>query len=122
MGGTWLFHPEVPPWNPMTLAEGEILLEDALAMENSTWIDARGALAFEEDHIPNALLLNEDQWDDHFEQFIINWDGESTLIVYCDSRTCAASKGVAERLKSSLGIEDVWVLKGGWETWLNHRK
>ena len=122
MGGTWLFHPEVPPWNPMTLAEGEILLKDALAMENSTWIDARGALAFEEDHIPNALLLNEDQWDDHFEQFIINWDGESTLIVYCDSRTCAASKGVAERLKSSLGIEDVWVLKGGWETWLNHRK
>ena len=106
----------------MTLAEGEILLEDALAMENRTWIDSRGALAFEEDHIPNALLLNEDQWDEHFEQFIINWDGESTLIVYCDSRTCAASKGVAERLKSSLGIEDVWVLKGGWETWLNHRK
>ena len=105
----------------MTLEEGEILLEDALALETVTWIDARGQIAYEEDHIPEALLLNEDNWDEHFEQFLINWDGVSTIIVYCDSRTCAASKGVAERLKASLGLEDIWVLKGGWESWIEHR-
>ena len=97
-----------------------MLLEDALALENVTWIDARAQTAFEADHIPEAILLNEDHWDEHFEQFIINWDGVSTLVVYCDSRTCAASKGVAERLKEALGLEDIWVLKGGWESWLEH--
>ena len=105
----------------MTVEEGEILLEDALALENTLWIDARGQTAFEEDHIPEAINLNEDSWDEQFEQFIINWDGVSALIVYCDSRTCAASKGVADRLKTSLGFEDVWVLKGGWETWQDQR-
>lgn len=105
----------------MTIEEGEILLADALALDSKTWVDARGRTAYEEDHIPEALLLNEDNWDDLFEQFIVSWDGISTIVVYCDSRTCAASKGVAERLKTSLGLEEVWVLKGGWETWLEHR-
>lgn len=122
MGGTWLFHPDLPPWNPMTAEEGEILLEDALKVESITWIDARGEQAFEADHIPEAILLNEDHWDEQFEQFIQTWDGVSTLVVYCDSRTCAASKGVAERLKNDLGLEEIYILKGGWQTWLDQRK
>jgi len=106
----------------MTIEEGEILLEDALNLETISWIDARSIEAFEMDHIPEAILLNEDHWEAHFEQFIQTWDGVSSLVVYCDSRTCAASKGVAERLKASLGLEEVFVLKGGWETWLNQGK
>jgi rhodanese-related sulfurtransferase len=120
MAGTWFFHPDLPPWNPMVIEEGEISLSDALALEQKTWIDARGNQAFEEAHIPDAILLNEDHWNDLFETFIISWDGVSTLVVYCDSRTCAASHGVAERLKASLGKDDVFVLKGGWQTWLEH--
>ena len=106
----------------MTAEEGEILLNDALETSNINWIDARSSDAFAIDHIPGALLLNEDHWDEQFEQFIQVWDGASMLVVYCDSRTCAASKGVAERLKSDLGLDEVLVLKGGWETWLNHKK
>ncbi|MDA0348256.1 MAG: rhodanese-like domain-containing protein [Verrucomicrobia bacterium] len=120
MAGTWLLHPDPPPWNPMVIGEGEISLNDALALENKTWIDARGDQAFEEAHIPDAILLNEDHWNELFETFIISWDGVSTLVVYCDSRTCAASHGVAERLKASLGTEDIFVLKGGWQSWLEH--
>lgn len=104
----------------MTLEEGEILLEDALALESATWIDARTAEAYEADHIPDSILLNEASWDELFEQFILNWDGQSTLVVYCDSRICAASKGVAERLRTALQTENVLVLKGGWEAWLQH--
>jgi len=121
MGATWMLHPNLPPWNPMTIEEGEIALTDALKLENVTWIDARGAQAFQDEHIPEALLLNEDHWDEHFEQFIQVWDGTSTLVVYCDSRICAASNGVADRLKDSLGLEAVFVLKGGWQTWLDHQ-
>lgn len=101
----------------MTIEEGEISLEDALQLSNTTWIDARGTDAFETDHIPNAVLLNEDRWEELFEAFIIEWDGVSTLIVYCDSRTCTASKGVADRLKEALGTDDIHVLKGGWQIW-----
>lgn len=106
----------------MAVEEGEILLEDALALESVTWIDARTAEAFEAEHIPGALLLNEADWDERFEAFILNWDGQSTLVVYCDSRICTASKGVAERLRSALDTEAVHVLKGGWEAWLNRER
>lgn len=122
MGGTWLGHPNLPPWNPMTLEEDEIDLEGALALENILWLDARGESAYLEDHIPGALLLNEDNWNEHFEAFIQVWDGLSALVVYCDSRTCAASKSVADHLKEDLGIEEIFVLKGGWQTWLKKVK
>ena len=121
MTGTWLLHPDLPSWDPMTLEEGEILLEEALKIENKTWIDARDQAAFENDHILDAILLNENDWDYLFGKFIKTWDGISVLIVYCDSRTCAASNGVAERLKQALGTEEVYVLKGGWETWLENQ-
>ena len=121
MTGSALFHPDLPPWNPMTIEEGEISLEDALGLEHATWIDARSASAYDTGHIPNAVLLNEDNWDELFGEFIQIWDGESTLVVYCDSRTCAASKSVADRLKESMGFNEVYVLKGGWETWLEHK-
>lgn len=117
-----MFHPSLPPWDPMTVKEGEIALNDALKLEAVTWIDARGAIAYQEGHIPEAILLNEDHWDEHFEKFIQAWDGASTLVVYCDSRTCATSKTVAQRLKVDLALENVFVLKGGWQTWLDSKK
>ena len=105
----------------MAVQEGEIALEDALALDNILWIDARAASAYEAAHIPGAILLNEDDWDQHFENFIQNWDGESAIIIYCDSRVCAASHSVAERLKADLGMENILVLKGGWQTWLTNQ-
>lgn len=101
----------------MTIEEGEISFEDASQLLNKIWIDARGTDAYERGHIPSAVLLNEDRWDELFEEFIIGWDGATTLIVYCDSRTCAASKSVADRLKDALGTDDIYVLKGGWQVW-----
>ena len=105
----------------MELEEGEILLESALALEAVAWIDARTEEAYAVDHIGNAILLNEDDWDQLFEKFIMQWTGDTTLVVYCDSRTCSASKSVATRLRESLGTDSVYVLKGGWQTWLEYR-
>ncbi len=121
MGATWLLHPQLPPWNPMELEEGEILLENALALAEVTWIDARTEEAYAADRIGDAILLNEDDWDRLFEAFILQWTGDTTLVVYCDNRNCSASKSVAVRLRESLGIDSVYVLKGGWQTWLDYR-
>lgn len=122
MGASWLLHPQLPPWDPMELEEGEILLENALALAEVTWIDARTEEAHAADHIGDAILLNEDHWDRLFEAFILQWTGDTTLVVYCDNRNCSASKSVAARLRESLGIDSVYVLKGGWQAWLDHRE
>ena len=122
MGASWLIHPQLPPWDPMELEEGEILLENAMALDEVTWIDARTEEAHAADHIGDAILLNEDDWDRLFEAFILQWTGDTTLVVYCDNRNCSASKSVAARLRESLGIDSVYVLKGGWQEWLDHRE
>lgn len=106
----------------MELEEGEILLEDALALDEATWIDVRTEEAHAADRIGDAILLNEDDWDRLFEAFILQWTGDTTLVVYCDNRNCSASKSVADRLRESLGIDSVYVLKGGWQAWLDHRE
>ena len=121
MGASWFLHPQLPAWDPMELEEGEILLQDALALPEVTWIDARPEEAYASDHIHQAVLLNEDDWDRLFEAFILQWTGDSTLVVYCDNRNCSASKSVAARLQEALGIDSIYILKGGWQSWLDHR-
>lgn len=116
-----MLHPQLPPWDPMELEEGEILLENALALAEVTWIDARSLEAYASDHIGEAVPLNEDDWDRLFDDFILQWTGDTALVVYCDNRNCSASKNVADRLRETLGIDSVYVLKGGWQSWLDHR-
>ena len=41
-----------------------------------------------------------------------------SIVVYCDSRECQASKHVAERLRGEeYQFDNVYVLHGGWEVW-----
>jgi len=98
--------------------EGEIRLAEALALQ-PLWIDARSQSEFAAGHIPEAILLNEDDWDAQLGVLLERWDFEQPLVVYCSSQTCDASHKVADRLKADLGFESIYVLQGGWETWQN---
>jgi len=101
----------------------ELSLSAALAWgEQPLWIDARSSEEFESGHVPKAVLLNEDHWDDLLGDVIQACQPPRPVIVYCSNLGCQASKGVAARLKRELGWEQVYVLKGGWEAWLEaHR-
>lgn len=114
-GVTMALHPKAPNYAAGRLEAGEIALE--LVPENIQWIDARTAAEFEQGHIQGAMLLNEDEWDTLLSEFLMVWDPEATVIVYCSSQTCSASKAVAERLRQDVEGITVYHLKGGWEEW-----
>jgi rhodanese-related sulfurtransferase len=81
------------------------------------WVDARARAKYEHEHIPGAVLLNEDEWNNLFGAFSDAWDPDKIVVVYCDGRTCDASHAVAERLRKELQNQNVYVLKGGWSAW-----
>ena len=89
---------------------------------NAIWVDARPDNEFERDHIPGAILLNEDRWNELLPHFLGQWSPERKIIVYCGAQSCNASREVAKRLRDEAGLKEVFVLQGGWETWLKSKR
>jgi rhodanese-related sulfurtransferase len=114
---TAAFHPRRPPWSLEKLAPGEELLSTVLAWDgNVLWVDARSADEYTAEHVPGAISLNLENWDQLFPEFLDQWSPERKIVVYCGAASCELSREVAERLRKS-GISSVFVLKGGWEAW-----
>jgi len=90
--------------------------------DNVIWVDARPDNEFERDHIPGAILLNEDRWNELLPQFLGQWSPEKQVVVYCSAQSCNASREVAKRLREEAQLKDVFVLGGGWEEWLNNKR
>jgi rhodanese-related sulfurtransferase len=88
------------------------------------WMDARPDVDFERDHVPGAILLNEDRWNELLPQFLQQqWSPEKRIVVYCSSQSCNLAGDVARRLREEAKLpNDIRVLKGGWEEWLRTRK
>ena len=90
--------------------------------ENVIWVDARPDNEFEGDHIPGAILLNEDRWTDLLPQLLGQWSPEKKVVVYCSAQSCNASREVAKRLRDEAQLRNVFVLDGGWEEWLRNKR
>jgi rhodanese-related sulfurtransferase len=88
---------------------------------NAIWVDARPDLEFEREHVPGAVLLNEDRWYELLPQFLTTWSPEKRVVVYCSSQSCNASREVARRLRDEAQLKNVFVLQGGWEEWLEKK-
>ena len=86
--------------------------------ETAIWVDARPDDEFARDHVPGALSLNEDRWNELLPQFLAAWSQEKKVVVYCSSQSCNASREVARRLRNEAQLKNVFVLEGGWEEWL----
>jgi rhodanese-related sulfurtransferase len=120
-GLTAAFHPRRPAWSEDTLLPGEVKLQTVLAWGSDVlWIDARSLKEYEAEHVPGAILLNLEDWEQLFPRFLDRWRPEEKIVVYCSSTSCELSHEVAERLKTN-GISPVYVLKGGWEAWKNRK-
>ena len=120
-GLTGAFHPRRPAWSEDTLLPGEVKLQTVLAWGSDVlWIDARSLKEYEAEHVPGAILLNLEDWEQLFPRFVDQWRPEQKVVVYCSSTSCELSHEVAERLKTN-GISPVYVLKGGWEAWKNRK-
>lgn len=89
--------------------------------QNAVWVDARPDEEFAHDHVPGALSLNEDRWNELLPQFLAAWSPGKKVVVYCSSLSCNASREVARRLRKEAQLPDVFVLEGGWEAWLKQK-
>ncbi len=121
----WL-NPAVPHLGPPELPEGHITLATALEWAEQAetpvlWVDARSAAAYEQGHIPGALLCNEGDYDAGLGRVLEAVFAEvqqPKMIVYCDSRQCGSSTAVASRLQADVPEAQIWVLHEGWEAWV----
>lgn len=114
---TAFLHPKRPAWTEEKLGEWELTAADVVKwVDQPLWVDARQASQFEKEHIPGAVPLNEDHWDELFPGVIDAWKPDQPIVVYCDSAECDSSHAVAKRLREE-GIGPAYVLQGGWKAW-----
>jgi rhodanese-related sulfurtransferase len=108
------------------VAESDMVSPDLARSWGSSviWLDARPDADFERDHVPDAILLNEDRWNELLPQFLQQqWSPEKKIVVYCSSQSCNLAGDVARRLREEAKLpNEIRVLKGGWEEWLKTRK
>ena len=91
---------------------------------SAIWVDARPEEEFASEHVPGALPLNEDRWNELLPPVLSAWSPEKKVVVYCSSQDCNSSRDIARRLRTEAQLKDtegkncVFVLEGGWEEWL----
>lgn len=115
---TLAVHPLSPKWQPWSAQEGALSLEGVLQLsEPILWIDARSDDEFFAGHIPEAILVNEDDWEAGLVRLFAVWEPEQVLIVYCGAEACMSSRVVMRRLREDLQQENIYYLEGGWSVW-----
>ena len=89
---------------------------------NVIWVDARPDAEFARDHVPGAVSLNEDRWNELLPQFLAAWSPGKKVVVYCSTESCDLAREAAERLRKEAQIPEVFVLEGGWEARLKKNR
>jgi rhodanese-related sulfurtransferase len=121
--GQALYYRDKVSWQTPVAASDLVTVAQALGWGGTAiWVDARPQEEFEREHVPNAVLLNEDRWNELLPQMLATWSPEKRVVVYCSSQSCGASREVARRLREEAGLRNVFVLGGGWEAWLTEGK
>ena len=120
--GTQFLHPRAPMWHQSLepIHEDEVTPADVASRWHGEvlWIDARLRELYDKEHIPGALLLNEQELDALLTQHIeILQDNKKPVVVYCDGKACHASRKIRDYLVEHLAMNDIWVLTGGWPAW-----
>lgn len=86
--------------------------------DNALWVDARPDNEFGAGHVPGAILLNEDRWNELLPPFLAQWSPDKKIVVYCSTKSCNLAEDVARRLREEAKLpNDIRVLSGGWEEW-----
>ena len=117
------WHPKSPALYLVAgqLRANEVTLSEVLEWKKEkgvVWIDARKGVDYHKGHVEGAFLLNEQE--DFFALLEPVWAKIQNLsdlpfVVYCGSDSCATSRKVADILRDSVGISEVYILNGGDE-------
>ena len=85
-------------------------LQDFLANESATIIDARGEESYNNGHIDGAVL---------FANYTLPEDKSAVLVFYCGGPKCSAAPRAARKVMQE-GYSNVMVFHGGWLEWNEH--
>ena len=121
-GVTNFLHPRPPLWHsslaPMRDDEVNPAEVEKRWRGEVLWIDARARESYDKEHVPGALLINEQELDtlltEHFEKL---QDNKKPIVVYCDGKACHASRKIRDYLAEKIGLDNLFVLVGGWPAW-----
>ena len=119
LAAAWL-HPRRPDWHLLATRPTPLSVSEAKALAARgpvLWVDARSAERFSAAHIPGAMNLSEERWEEGLPGLVEHWQPGTPVLVYCDALDCQASTQVARRLAVELGIDQVHILTGGWPAW-----
>ena len=104
------------PAEPLAAGEIDLQVLSSMGASDVLWVDARSKAKFESRHIPEAVLLNQAEWDSLVSKFYDQWQPGCHVVVYGEADSDNGHE-VASRLREESAIENVWVLKGGYEAW-----
>lgn len=122
VGQALYYHDKVSWQTPIAASEMVTLAQAQAWGEAAIWVDARPQEDYEREHVPGALLLNEDRWNELLPAMLATWSSGKRVVVYCSTEGCGASREVAHRLRKEAGLTNVFVLEGGWEAWHAQKK
>jgi rhodanese-related sulfurtransferase len=112
------------PWQSRVAESDLVEIDTARGWAGDVlWVDARPSEEFERDHVPGAVSLSPDRWDEELAQFLgTQWSPEKKIVVYCSAASCNLAEDVAHRLRDKAKLpNDIRILKGGWEAWLGKK-
>jgi rhodanese-related sulfurtransferase len=117
--GEAIYFRDKVPWQTRLTSDETVDVDLARSWgEGALWVDARPDHEFEANHIPGAVPLNEDRWNELLPQFLAQWSPEKKIVVYCSAASCNLAEDVARRLRNEAKLpNDIRVLQGGWEEW-----
>jgi rhodanese-related sulfurtransferase len=90
-------------------------LAEALSTGEVVVLDALGAAYFEQQHIPGALNLVEEDVAERAATLVP--DKDTAIVVYCSNAACGNSQAVANRL-AALGYTNVRKYREGIQDWV----
>lgn len=82
----------------------------------SLFLDARRPELFGKGHIAGAQNLPTDEFGERFATMAGWLPKEAELVIYCDMKSCALSRQLADKLKEA-GYERVVIFRDGWVMW-----
>jgi rhodanese-related sulfurtransferase len=116
-GATAAIHPKRPSFLAPPQDPNEVSLAQTKEWGRSVlWVDARSETEFVAEHIPDAICLNFENWNQQFPKFLDHFNPGQRVVVYCSATSCQLSREIAEKLRTS-GVADAHYLEGGWEAW-----
>ena len=110
-----VFTPADAPFHiSLARAAGLYLQRETL---NVCFVDARSHELYAEGHIPGAINLPAEHFDEDCDAMVQLLDKGRLIVIYCDNKDCPLSLELAEIL---LGMEfrRIAVFEEGWEKWV----